>query len=398
MANTILTSDVITKEAIRILHEMLVFTNKINKQYDGSFARKGAKIGDSLRIRKPAQFVTRIGKTYAAQPFTEQSLTLTINKQLGLDVDFSDEDLALSLNDFSEQFIRPAMSQLATSVEAETLNMILLASNSVYNTSGINYKDTLTARKQLFESLTPSGKWCAIINPATSVNLVDELKGLFQDSNSIAKQYQEGLLGRTAGFDFYESNIMPNIKNPSDIVATVTVAEAGSTATFAGLGASEIIPAGFRFNVAGSYKVHAETKKAYADLYEFVALAPFTTTSAGVGVATIRPTYSAASGALQNVSALPAGGSAIVVKGAANEVMRTSIAFAKDAFTMATADLVVPNGTDMASRQVMDGISLRFVRDFDASGDGVFVNRFDIIFGYTPLREQFASLLLEPNV
>lgn len=398
MPNTILTSDVITKEAIKILHEQLVFTNKINKQYDDSFARKGAKIGDSLRIRKPAQFVTRVGKTYAAQDFVEQSLTLTINKQLGLDVDFSDEDLALSLNDFSEQFIRPAMSQLATSVEAETLNMILLASNSIYNAAGINYKDTLTARKQLFESLTPSGKWCAIINPATSVEIVDELKGLFQDSTQISKQYKEGLLGRTAGFDFYESNIMPNLTNPSDIVATVTVTEGGSTAVFAGLGLSEVIPAGFRFTVAGSNKVHSETKKTYASAYEFVVLAPFTTDGAGAGVATIYPVYSAASGARQNISVLPGAASAIVVNGAADEEMRSSIAFAKDAFTMATADLVVPKGTDMASRQVMDGISLRFVRDFDASGDGVFVNRFDIIFGYTPLREQFASVLLEPNV
>lgn len=396
MANTILTIDMITKEALRVLHEQLVFTNKINKQYDASFANKGAQIGDTLRIRKPAQFKVREGKTYSAQDFIEQNTTLTVDTQLGIDVTFTDEEMTLELNDFSEQFLRPAMAQLATSIEEKTLQLILQASNSVYNASGLTFKDLNKCRASLKKSLAPTDSpWVMILDPETSVNIVDELKGLFQDSTQIAKQYREGMLGKTAMFNFYESNILPTYTNPSDIAATVTVAEGASTATFAGL-PDELIPAGFRFTVSGLKKCHPETKKAYKDDYEFVTLADFTP-SGGAGSVAIYPVFASGTDARQNaVGTLPTA-AAISVNGAADEVKRSAIGFHKDAFTMATADLPVPRGTDMASRQVMDGMSMRFVRDFDiTSGD--LKSRFDILFGFNNLREQFAVLGQEPDV
>lgn len=397
MPNSILTPDMITKEALKVLHEKLVFINKINTQYDSSFGKKGAQIGESLRIRKPAKFKTRVGKTYAGQDVVESSISLALSHQLGVDADFTDEDLSLNINDFSKQFIEPAMAQLATSVEAEVLEAILLAGQSVYNATGLTYKDTLKARKALNYSLAPVADRMMILDPATTIEIVDELKGLFQDSAQISKQYREGLLGVTSGFKFYESNIMPTYTNPADIVGTVTVAEGATTATFAGLGASVTIPAGFRFTVAGLKNVHAETKKAYNTLYEFVTLADFTTDGAGAGTATIRPVYASTSDARQNVSGTLPTAAAITVAGAASEVKRSAIAFTKDAFTFATAPLNVPKGTDMASQMVYDGISLRFVRDFDIT-DGDMKARFDIIFGFTPLREEFSVLLQEPDV
>lgn len=397
MPNTILTLDVITKEALKVLHEKLIFTNKINKSYESSFGRKGAQAGDTIRVRKPAQFKTRKGKTLDVQDFIETSVNLTIDKQVGLDVEFSDLDLALELNSFSDQFLRPAMAQLASDIEADTLSMILKTSNSIYNGTGLTYRDTLSARRQLNQSLAPAGNWCLILDPYASVNMVDELKGLFQDATSISKQYKEGLLGRTSGFDFYESNIMPLSVNPSDVAGTVTVLEGGDSADLAGLGATEVIPAGFRFKVAGSKKVHAETKKAFGDLYEFVVLEDAITDGAGAVTVSIYPVFGDVTDARQNISVLPAAASAIVVDGAADEEKRSSIAFAKDAFTMACIDLEIPKGEDMASRQVMDGISLRFVRGWDIE-DGSFKSRFDAVYGYTNLREQLGCLMQEPNV
>lgn len=397
MANTLLTIDMITKEALRILHEQLVFTNKINKQYDPEFQKKGAQIGSVLRIRKPAQFKTRSGTTYAAQDLVEQQTTLAITEQLGIDVTFTDDDLALELNDFSKQFLQPAMAQLATSVEAKTLEMILKVSNSVYNASGITFKNLNQGRASLTKSLAPKGGWCGILDPEMTVDLIDELKGLFQDSTQISKQYREGMLGRTAQFDYYESNILPTNTIPSDITGTVTVAEGASTATFAALAASTTYPAGFRWTVAGLNKCHPETKKAYKDLYEFVAREDFTTDGAGAGTASIYPIFASGTDARQNaVGTLPSS-AAFSVNGSADDVLRSGILFQKDAFTMATADLVVPKGTDMASRMVYDGISMRFVRDFDIQ-DGNMLSRFDIVFGFENLREQFACLLQEPDV
>lgn len=403
MPNTLLTSDIITREALKVLHEKLIFINKINTQYDGSFGKKGANIGDTLRIRKPAKFKVRSGKVFgdAGTDVIESNTSIKIANQLGVDANFSDEDLAMKIDDFSKLFIEPAMSQLATKVEEDVLTSILLSGNSLYNATGIKYVDTLKARKSLQYSLAPNTERIMLIDPATSVTLVNELKGLFQDSTQISKQYREGLMGITSGFNWYESSIMPLITNPADITATVTVTEVpsgGATeATFAGLGASVTIPKGFRFTVAGLNKCHAETKKAYNELYEFVVLEDFTTDGAGAGTAVISPVYASTTDARQNaVGTLPSA-AAITVAGAADEVKRTGVAFTKDAFVFATAPLNVPNGCDMASQMSMDGISIRFVRDFDINS-GDMKARFDVIYGYNTLREEFAVLMTEPNV
>lgn len=396
MANQFLTSDIITKEALRVFHEELIFTSKCNTQYDGSF-KSGANVGDTIRIRKPAKYKVRSGKTRNAQDVIESNISLKVDKQLGIDVDFTDADLALDLNSFSDTFLRPAMSQLASSIEQEVIKEILKAGSSVYNASGIAYNDTLKARKSLEYSLAPKGNRVLLIDPATSIGLVDELKGLFQDSTQIAAQYRNGLMGVTSGFKFYETNLLPTYTQPSDVTATVTVSEGGSTATFAGLGASETIPAGFRFTVAGLKKVHPETKRAYNELYEFVVQEDFTTDGAGAGVGIILPVYASGTDARQNASGTLPSGAAISVNGAAGDVLRNAIAFAPDFVTFATADLNVPKGCDMASKMVMDGFSLRFVRDFDIH-EGDMQSRFDILFGTQVLYPEYGCLLQEPDV
>lgn len=391
MPNTILTSDVITREALRILHAELIFLNKCDTQYDAQFSGSGGKIGDTLNIKLPAQFSTRKGKTRAPQTFENRKKPLTLSQQLGIDVDFTDRDLALSLDDFSSQFLQPAMAQLATDVTADAATMILKASNSIYN-SELVFKDFLNARKDLTNSLAPVGDWCALIDPATAVNVVDQISGRFQDSSEISKQYLSGKIGVGAGFNWYESTILPTVINPADVVGTVDVVDGGSTAVLTGLTDGEVLPVGFRFNVAGIYKVHAETKRNQG-LYDFVVLEEVTV--AGPTTVSIYPVF--ATTAKRNISAIPAAASAIVAIGGADNELRTGVCFAPKAFTFATADLIVPKGMDMASTMVMDGISLRFVRGFDMN-EGDMVCRFDIIYGFQNLREQHAVVMLENNV
>jgi hypothetical protein len=61
----------------------------------------------------------------------------------------------------------------------------------------------------------------------------------------------------------------------------------------------------------------------------------------------------------------------------------------KDAFSFATADLVMPQGVDFASRQVLDGISMRIVRQYDINND-LFPCRLDVLYGYKAIRPQLA--------
>ena len=105
MSNTILTSSVITKEALRILHQKLNFIGSVNRAYDSSFAQSGAKIGDSLRIRLPNRYTVRSGATLSAQDTTETSTTLQVSTQKGVDLNFTSNELTLSLDDFSKRIL-----------------------------------------------------------------------------------------------------------------------------------------------------------------------------------------------------------------------------------------------------------------------------------------------------
>ena len=117
MANSILTPSIITKEALRILHAQSNFLTKINRQYDSRFAVSGAKIGTSLDVRLPNKFTVRTGSTYSAQNMIERKVNLPVATIKGVDLTITDSELTLSLNDFSEQFLKPAMNQLASDIE-----------------------------------------------------------------------------------------------------------------------------------------------------------------------------------------------------------------------------------------------------------------------------------------
>jgi hypothetical protein len=58
-----------------------------------------------------------------------------------------------------------------------------------------------------------------------------------------------------------------------------------------------------------------------------------------------------------------------------------SLLYHKEAFAFATADLVMPKGVDFAAREVMDGISMRIVRQYDINSDK-FPCRLDVLYGY----------------
>jgi hypothetical protein len=388
MANTLLTSDVITREALRILHQKATFISSINRQYDSSFAQTGAKIGDTLRIRLPNQYTVRNGMTYSGQDTVEQSVALAVATTKGVDMTFTSQDLTMSLDDFSERIIEPAMSVLAASVEADCLAQ---ACNSVAQVVGsvgsaITFKDIMLGRKRLNDSLAPSSNRTALLNTTDNVELVDALKGLFQDSTKIAKQYTEGYMGRTAGFDFMESTLFGRHSRgaAANYLTDAATAQTGNSLDVdTGTGVATI---GDVFTIGGVFEVHPETKVSTGVLKQFVvtAASPYTYH------ATIEfsPAIVATGGA-QNVSNGAANNQPITFFGTASTAFSQSLLFNRDAFTFATADLVMPAGVDMAARKTIDGISLSMVRQFDVVSRD-FKTRLDILYGFKAIRPQLA--------
>lgn len=393
MPNTLLTPTAVTRKALVILHQKLTFVGAINRGYDDSFAKSGAKIGDSLKVRLPNQYVVRNGATLSAQDTTESSVTLQVANQKGVDLNFSSAELTLSLDDFAARILEPAMAVLAASIEADALSMY----KDVYqlvdgDAAAIALSHFLTGRQYLNESLTPvDNNRTALLTPTHANKLVDALKGLFQDSSAIAKQYREGMMGRTAGFDFGETTHL-NTHLTGSAVKTTTytvngaVTTNGSTAVVVQTGATTF-KKGDIFTVAGCNMVHPETKADLGRLQQFVVTADY---AGGAGTLNFSPAIYTSGGAQNVVAAGMANSSAIVKVGAAaNELLTNSLVFHKDAFTFATADLVMPQGVDFAAREVYDGVSMRVVRAYDINNDK-FPCRLDVLYGYKTIRPQLA--------
>lgn len=396
MSNTLLTPQAITREALNILHQKLNFVGNVNRQYDNSFAKSGAKIGDSLRIRLPNQYTVRSGATLSTQDTKERSTTLQINNQRGVDLNFSSNELTLSLDDFSSRIIEPAMSVLAANIEADALNMALDVYNNVNNIgSAVTFNKIMAARKVLNDNLAPmDANRAVILNTQDNLDLVDGLKGLFQDSNAIKQQYREGMMGRTGGFDFYENTLLGS-QATGTAAATTTYTVNGAITTN---GTSAVTVAtgtttfkkGDIFTVAGCKRVHSETKADTGELQQFVVTEDY---AGGAGSLKFAPAIYTSTGAQNVVAAGMANGAALTKIGSANGVYKPSLAFHKDAFTFATADLVMPNGVDFSAREVFDGISMRIVRMYDINNDA-FPCRLDVLYGYKTLRAELACRIL----
>lgn len=390
MANTLLTPDDITRESLRVLHQKLNFVGNLVRDYDDSFAQEGAKIGNTLRIRQPIQYTTGSGATMATgtgADTTEQSTTLTVNSQKHVPMRFTSNELTMKIDDFSKRHIEPAMAVLAAKIESDAFNMVDEVHQTIEAGTSVSFAEILSGRKKLVDSLAPENERNAILDTQANVDLVDALKGLFNQQSAISKQNMMGAMGHTASFDFYENTLLPtHTAGAEGGLSNYLVDGASQTGTSLTVKTgTKTITEGDVFTIANVYRVHPETKVSTGELQEFVVRANAT----GAGNLTISPSI-VQSGPYQNVDSYPADGAALTFKGAASTAYKQSLLFQKGFGCFATADLVLPTGVDFASRQVYDGISMRLVRDYDIVKDR-FLCRMDVLYGYKTLRTQLAT-------
>lgn len=401
MSNTILTPDAVTNEALRILHQKLTFVGNINRQYDDSFAKSGAKIGDSLKIRLPNEYTVRTGRVMDVQETTESSVTLQVATQKGVDVNFSSAELTLDLDNFSQRILEPAMARLASNIEADALSMYKDVYQEVSNVGGtITFKDLMNARRRLVDSLTPEDDQLFMqLHTQDNVELVDALKGLFNSQKTISDQYRKGMMGETAGFKFYENTLMPTHTTGTEAGADTGADIDGGNQTGASVTVDGTVAGTFKkgdiISFAGCYDVHPETKETRSRLKQFVVTADVATSYSSIPISPSIVT----SGAKQNVSASPTDGGVVYKQESddstaigASADYTVSMAHHRDAFAFASADLVMPSGVDFAARKVMDGLSMRVVRNYDINNDQ-FPCRIDILYGYKTIRPELACRL-----
>jgi hypothetical protein len=387
----------ITRKSLEILENNLVITRNVNRQYDDSFAVEGAKIGSTLRIRLPDRALVTDGAALQVQDDNEQFTTLTVASQKHVGINFTSAELTMQLDDFAERVLKPRISQLAASVDADVANAYKTIGNSV-GTPGTTPGTSLVllqAQQKLNENAASMSPRYATVNPAANAALVEGMKGLFNPTDTISRQFKNGMMGEgILGLD--EVNMSQSIKlhtcgtrdaSASTTVKTTITSEGASSIVLTQGSVTTTIKAGDVFTVADVYAVNPQTRESTGSLYQFVALADATAV-AGDWTVTIAPIYSA-SNALANVSALPVSGKAVTFLGAASGQYAQNIVYHKDAIAFATADLLLPQGVDMASRAVHNGISLRVVRQYDINNDRM-PCRVDVLYGYNTIRPQMA--------
>lgn len=394
MSNTLLTIDMITNKALAILHNNLAFARNVNRSYDDSFAREGAKIGSTLRVRLPNKYTVTTGTAMAAQNTVETSTTITLATQKHVDVDFGSAELTLSMDDFAERVLEPAMAVLASAIDQDGLALYKDIYQSV-GTPGTTPSTALVmlqAQQKMNEMATPmDGRRALIINPAANAALVDGMKGLFNPGGVLDSQFKRGMLANNI-LDYNEIAMDQNVgmhtegatRMTSTIVAT-TSTSGDTTLAISGTG-TWIAKKGDVFTIADVYAVNPENFTSTGSLQQFVVTADISITTSGT--IAVSPAI-ISSGAYQTVNSLPAASAAITIMGSASGVYAQNLAFHRDAFALVTADLQLPPG-NMASRKVMDGISMRIWRQGDIFNDMV-PTRIDVLYGWKTLRPSMAT-------
>ena len=398
MSNSILTIDMITRKALEILENNLVLTRNVNRQYDDSFAVEGAKIGSTLRIRLPDRALVTDGAALQVQDDNEQFTTLTVSTQKHIGVNFTSAELTMQLDDFAERVLKPRISQLASSIDADVANAYKAIGNTV-GTPGTTPASSLVllqAQQKLNENAAVMNPRYATVNPAANAGLVEGLKGLFNPTETISKQFKNGMMG-TGVLGYDEINMSQSIKQHTTgnfpvspiVSASATFVEGQSTLAITFTSGTKTVKQGDVFTIAGVYAVNPQTRESTGSLQQFVVTADNSVTSGTAMTLAIFPSLYTATNALATIDAFPAASAAITFVGTASTQYPQNLVYHKDAITFATADLLLPQGVDMASRAVHNGISLRVVRQYDINNDRL-PCRIDVLYGFSTIRPQMA--------
>ena len=410
MANNLLTISKITNEALMVLENELTFTSEVDRNYDDQFAVVGAKIGATVNVRRPGRFIGTTGPALSVEDFNETSVPVTLSTQFHVDTQFTTQDLALSLDMFSDRVLKPAVAAIANKMDRDGLVMAKNATANIVGTAGtpptglITY---LTAAAYLDSEGAPrDGRRSCVIEPFTSATIVDSLKGLFNPNQKVSKQYEKGMMGTdSSGMNWKMDQNVVNQTFGSYATATAfscqtstatgflttgwastsTIALSCSTATI-GLKQGDVI------QIANVYAVNPQNRQAYGSnkLRNFVVQADVTVATSSTTSVVVSPAVITA-GQFQNVSVTSPGASTVTPFNNTGVVSPQNIIMHKNAFCLAVADLELPEGVHFAGRASDKelGLSMRVVRQYTINNDSI-PTRLDVLYGWAPLYPELA--------
>lgn len=401
MSNSLLSIDMVTKESLRVAHEKATFAGTTYREYDDSYAKKGFKIGDTLRVRNPNQYTRRQGsRVMNVQDQSESSQSLTVGTQDGVDMSFNSAELALTIDEFSDRYLTPAVSMLVSAIDGDYLAAMTKATYNITGTAGTivgtsgDISAVGLARAAIHRGLPPAGDDLYFqLDSVTMATVINGIKADLNPQKDTSQAFLDGSYGRFAGADWYENERTWILSNGSDVTGSTEssagVTDGGSSLDMHTTLAAQVV--GQVFTVAGVYQCHPETKQSTGKLQYFTI-----TTINNSGASTISPaTY--LTGAKQNVcksdsTALATtdfNSQTITFYGSASTAYRQNLMYHREAFAFATADLPLYANENDCSRMSKDGLAVRVWKGPDIRNDQLLM-RVDMLYGWLAQRPAWA--------
>ena len=411
MSNSLLSINVIAKEALMVLENELVAAKSVHRGLESEFgnAKNGYQTGATVTIKRPTDFTVRSGANASVQDVVEGSTTISVDQQKGVDFAFTSAELTLNIKDLSERVIKPAMVQLANKIDSDVLALAAKAPNWVGSPgqSVNSFQDFALAPQRLDEQGVMSDGRTAILSPADHWGMLGTQTGLYIQG-AASDAYRKGDLGRIGGVDTFMSQNVQSITTGSrsgSILIDLSITS--STIDYATVkdtmiqtihmdtftGATDTVKAGEVFTIAGVYAVNPVTKARLPWLKQFAVVSDATCASNETDVV-IYPAM-IWSGAFQNVS-VPGvsdlNNQAVSYLCSAATTYPQNLVFHKNAFALALVPMVSPPGAKDVARESFKGTSVRLIPFYNGSTD-VSTMRLDVLYGIKALDPRLATRL-----
>uniref|UniRef100_A0A6M3KGM6 Putative capsid protein n=1 Tax=viral metagenome TaxID=1070528 RepID=A0A6M3KGM6_9ZZZZ len=425
---TLLTPTMIAKEALRLLKNNMVMGNLVYRNYENEFPGTPKK-GGSVQIRKPVKFRVAKTRVRSTKTITEQYITLNCTTQAHVSWNFFTVDLTLTIEEYSERYIRPACAALANQVDADLCGLYVNVPNQVYESSGWTVTPHTfmvlgKAMQRMDEEAVPPDERVVVFNPAAHWSFANALSNWnFKEGGEQA--LRKGFLGRIANAEiFMDQNIKVHKtgywSTATDTAAATTgrllihsTADSGAAGGLpSGIGADvsqnqNILVMGFAlssqtpllagdtFQIAGCYAVNPMSGQSTGVLRQFVV-------TSDVAVVTSDCTANPASvyfypdmintGPYQTVDTIPQLGAKLWVDGDPWCQYPQNLAFHKNAFALVIVPLVKPDG-QWGATETENGVSIRVVKDYDIDVDSEII-RLDILYGVKTIYPELAVRIM----
>ena len=397
----LLTPSIITKESLVILENNLVAANRINRKFENQFV----KIGNQLTIRKPNRFTVASGAGLNVQNIAEPSVTITVNQQKHVDFQFTSQDLTLTVEEFSERYLKPSMASLANQVDNDVLANTPAFSNFVGTptvTPAAFSSSVQLVGRRMDENAAPQDNRSLVLNPAAYWAMAGGQVGLFVMPTA-KEALVKGYLATLGNYEIYmDQNVFTQstAAHNSAVAFNITTAQGnGNTTTIWGGSAVDTIAIGEVFTVAGVFNCNPQSRLTTGVLKNFVVTGTSQTNTSWV--ITFSPSL-VTSGPYQNATGPVTGTGGTMSTGAALTWLTgtstaqigavNNLSFTRDSMGLVMVPMEIPQGVDFAARENYRNISMRVIRAYDINND-VFPTRIDILYGTAVYYDELACRL-----